>query len=407
MSRFDIAITGMGLATAAGIGVAANWARICAGAPAARTDPTLAGQPVDFSCRVPEFDANELFGRQLAWRLDRFVQLAMIAAREAVTGSGHDTAAWDGTRVGVVIGNSLGGTATFEAQHRVFQDSGAEDVSPLMIPMGMVNMVTGYVAMDCGALGPSLTTATACASGATAIGVARGLLDSQVCDVVIAGGTESALSPATMAALHQMGALSKRRDDPATASRPFDVSRDGFVAAEGAGMVVLERAADARARGARIHALITGFGSASDIHHATAPDPQGAGLERAVRAALLDAQLDAADIAYVNAHGTSTPINDAVEARALTRLFGTDAAVTSTKGITGHPLAGAGAIEAIYTALTIQHATVPPTVNLRDIDPEINLDLVTGAQRGMRVKAAVSTSLGFGGNNAALVLTAA
>lgn len=407
MSDAEVAITGMGLVTAAGIGVAANWERICANASAAGFDPALAGQPVDFSCRVPGFDATALLGRRLAWRLDRFVQLAVVAAREAVSDSGLRPAAWDGTRVGVVIGNSLGGTTTFETQHRVFHNHGPGDVSPLMIPMGMVSMVTGYVAMDCGACGPSLVTATGCASGATAIGVARDLLRSGTCDVVIAGGTESALTPATMAALHQMGALSRRRDDPATASRPFDRTRDGFVAAEGSGIVVLERSTDAVARGARIQGRVAGFGSTLDIHHVTAPDPEGAGIERAMRTALADARVEPADVEHVNAHGTSTPLNDAVEARALHRLFGTAPAVTSTKGVTGHALAGAGAIEAIYTVLAMQHGVVPPTANLRDIDPQVNLDLVVDTPRRTRVNAAVSTSLGFGGNNAALVLTAA
>ncbi|MCW2640389.1 MAG: 3-oxoacyl-[acyl-carrier-protein] synthase [Dactylosporangium sp.] len=405
--RFDVAISGVGLVTAAGIGVETNWRRVNSGLSTAAPDPALRGIDTDFSCRVPDFDADDLLGRRLAWRLDRFVQLALVASREALADSGLDPTSWDGARVGVVIGNSLGGTDTFERGHRTFYEGDQDDLSPLLIPMGMVNMVAGYVAMDCAALGPGLVTATACASGTTAVGMARELLRSGTCDVVVAGGTESALTPATVASLARMGALSKRRDDPATASRPFDVDRDGFVAAEGAGMLVLERADDARARGARIHAMVSGFGAAADAYHATAPEPTGAGIERALRAALADADLGPTDIDHVNAHGTSTPMNDVIEAGALRRVLGEGPSVTSTKGVTGHALGGAGAIEAVYAALTLREGIVPPTANVQGLDPRVELDIVTGAARHGPVGAAVSTSLGFGGNNAALVLTAA
>ncbi|MFT2018642.1 beta-ketoacyl-[acyl-carrier-protein] synthase family protein [Streptomyces sp. 796.1] len=400
-------ITGLGLVTPAGSGADENWRRLLSGVSAAATDPELKDVEVDFSCRVPDFDANALLGRRTAWRLDRFVQLAVVAARQAVADAGHGPGTWDAARVGVVLGNSLGGTTTFEAQHRTYYGGAPEDLSPLMIPMGMVNMVAGYVAMDLGALGPSLVTATACASGAAAIGTARDWLASGLCDVVLAGGTESALTPATMTGLARMGALSVRRDEPAAASRPFAADRDGFVAGEGAAVLVLERERDARARGARRYAAVAGFGAASDAYHATAPHPEGAGLERALRTALADADVAPADVGHVNAHGTSTPMNDLTEARALHRVLGSGAAVTSTKGVTGHTLAAAGAIEAAYTALALCHGAVPPTANVREVDPEVAVDVVTGGPRTAPLDVAVSTSLGFGGHNAALVLTAA
>ncbi|WP_201304892.1 beta-ketoacyl-[acyl-carrier-protein] synthase family protein [Streptomyces sp. GS7] len=406
-SHRDVAITGLGLVTPAGIGADANWERIRAGRSAAAPDPQLAGLAVDFSCRVPGFDANALLGRRTAWRLDRFVQLAMVAARQAVADAGHDPQSWDGTRVGVVMGNSLGGTATFEAQHRTYYDGAPDEVSALMIPMAMVNMVAGYLAMDHRIHGPSLVTASACASGAAALGIARDWLAAGLCDIVLAGGTESAISPATLTGLSRMGALSARRDDPATASRPFAADRDGFVAAEGAGVLVLERAADARARGARRYAHLTGFGASSDAHHATAPDPDGTGMTRALRTALRDAGVAPGDVDHVNAHGTSTPMNDLTESRALHRVLGSRPAVTSTKGVTGHTLAAAGAIEAAYTALALRHGVVPPTANATTLDPQVEVDVVTGTARTTHLQVAVSTSLGFGGHNAALVLTAA
>ncbi|WP_243639995.1 beta-ketoacyl-[acyl-carrier-protein] synthase family protein, partial [Streptacidiphilus pinicola] len=286
MSRYaggrGVAITGIGLVTPAGIGVAENWQRLLSGVSAATTDPELAGERVDISCRVPDFDPVAELGRRNAWKLDRFTQLAVVGARQAVADSGLDCGSWDCTRVGVVIGNSLGGAATLEKQLRTYFQGAPEDVSALMIPMGMVNMVAGYVAMDQHIQGPSLVTATACASGASAIGTAREWLLSGLCDVVLAGGTESAISPGTLNGLARMGALSARTDDPAAASRPFAPDRDGFVAGEGAAILVLERSKDAAARGARRYADIAGFAASSDAHHATAPHPRGAGLARAL-----------------------------------------------------------------------------------------------------------------------------
>ncbi|MDN3297061.1 beta-ketoacyl-[acyl-carrier-protein] synthase family protein [Streptomyces ficellus] len=403
--RFDAAVTGLGLVTPAGVGVAESWGRVLAGRPTAERNPALKGLPVDFSCRVRDFDANDLLGRRKAWRLDRFVQLAMVAAEEALRDAGLDPGTWDGTRVGVVLGSAVGGTASWENQYRTLREQGPHKVSPLLIPMLITNMVAGQLAIEHRALGPNHVVSTACAAAATAIGTARELLRSGACDIVITGGTEACLTPSIISGFAQMGALSGRTDDPAAASRPFDVDRDGFVAAEGAGILVLERPEHARARGARIRARISGYGASADAHHPTAPDPSGQGVERAMRTALDDAGLTPGDIAHVNAHGTSTPLNDAAEAAVLRRVFGDRPVVTSTKGVTGHALGAAGALEAAFTVLSVENGVVPPTANLVKQDPELELDVVTGAPRPLAMTAAISDSFGFGGQNAVLVVT--
>ncbi|MGH8885737.1 MAG: beta-ketoacyl-[acyl-carrier-protein] synthase family protein [Egibacteraceae bacterium] len=401
------AVTGLGLVTPAGIGVSANWERVCSGEPTASTDPSLAGIMVDFSCRVPDFDAVTLLGRKLARRLDRFVQLAVVAAREAIADAGLDPQDWDGGRVAVVLGCGMGGSGTWETQHRRLLEQGPGKVSPLLIPMLVPNMVAGQLAIEFGATGPNLVTATACASGATAIGVARDLLRAGACDIVLTGGTEAGVTPLSIAGFAQMGALSKRCHDPAAASRPFDLDRDGFVAAEAAGILVLERPADACARGAHVRARIAGYGASADGYHQTAPDPEGNGAERAIRAALADAGVAPGEIGHVNAHGTSTPLNDVAEARVLRRVFGDGVAVTSTKGVTGHALGGAGAIEAAYTVLAVERGQIPPTANLDSQDPEVDLDVVSKSPREQRLELAMSDSFGFGGQNAVLVVSAA
>jgi 3-oxoacyl-[acyl-carrier-protein] synthase II len=404
--RFPIAVTGLGLVTPAGIGVDATWRRVLAGTSTASEDPGLAEMPVRISCRVPGFDPDEHLGKRRAWRYDRFVQLALVALREGLADARLDPAAWDGARVAVVVGTALGGTATTERQTRVLLEDGPSQVSPMLIPMSAVNMLSGYLAMECRALGPNLVTSTACASGTTAIGIARDLLRLGAADVVITGGSESSLSRAVMAGFAQMGALSKRASDPAAASRPFDAGRDGFVAAEGAAILVLERHADARARGARVRAHIGGYGASADAHHATSPAPGGEGAERAITAALDDAQLSPADVDHVNAHGTGTQLNDLTEAAVLSRTV-RRAGVTSTKGVTGHALGAAGAMEAAFTVLAVQHGVQPPTANLECLDPRIDIDVIHGLPREGRLEVAMSESFGFGGQNAVLVVTAA
>lgn len=403
-----VAVTGIGLVTAAGIGVEDTWRGVCAGASAAARNPALAGLPVDISCTVPGFSPRTHVGRRSALTQDRFTQLALTAAREAVADSGLDPGTWDGARVGVVVGCGLGGVATWEAQHRRMLEQGPQAVSALLIPMLVPNMVAGHLAMDLRATGPNFVTATACASGATAIGAALHLLRDGACDVVLAGGGEAGVSPLMVTGFAQMGALSTARlDRPATASRPFDAGRDGFVIGEGSGMLVLEREADARARGARVRARVAGYGATADAHHMTAPDPEGTGVIRALRTALAAADVMPDEVDHVNAHGTSTPLNDAAEARAVRKVLGEGAAVTSAKGVLGHTLGAAGAIEAALTVLTLEHGTVPPTANLEEPDPGVELDVVAGSPRRREVRVAVSNSFGFGGQNAVLVLTAA
>jgi 3-oxoacyl-[acyl-carrier-protein] synthase II len=272
--------------------------------------------------------------------------------------------------------------------------------------MQLPNMLAGQLSIEFGATGPSYVIATACASGTTALGAAADLLRLGRCDVVLAGGSEAMVTPLVMAGFARMGAMSKRNDDPKGASRPFDAERDGFVAGEGAGLLVLEREADARARGAHIRSLILGHGSSADAHHVTAPDPDGRGLEQAVRAALADADIGPDEVDHVNAHGTSTPANDLVEAQVLRRVFARRPVTTSTKGVTGHLFGAAGAIEAVFTALALEQGLVPPTANLTTPGPGIDLDLATVATPA-RPQVAVSTSAGFGGQNAALVLAKA
>jgi beta-ketoacyl-acyl-carrier-protein synthase II len=401
----DVAVTGLGLVTPAGIGVEASWERVLSGVSGAAKDPNLEGLSVDISCQVPDFDPAALIDRKAARRLDRFVQLAVVAAKEAVADADLDPENWDGPRVAVVLGCGMGGAHTWETQHRRMLEHGPARVSPMLIPMLVPNMVAGQLAMEFGATGPNLVTATACASGATAIGVARDMLRAGSADIVITGGTESGLTPLSIAGFAQMGALSERTDDPAAASRPFDVARDGFVAAEASGILILERADDARARKAPVRAHLGGYGASADGYHVTAPDPEGKGAERAMRAALEDAGITPDEVDHVNAHGTSTPLNDVSEARTIRRVLGDRVAVTSTKGVTGHALGAAGAIEAAFSVLTVQHGLIPPTANLESQDPEIELDVVAKAPRETDVDVVLSDSFGFGGQNAVLVIT--
>lgn len=400
-----ITITGLGLVTPGGVGVEKSWQAVLRGEGTATTDPALEGLDVTMSCRVPDFDGSELLGRR-ARKLDRFVQLALVAAGEAIQDAGLDHNTWDGARVGVVMGCGMGGAPTWEQQHSVLLERGPNRVSPHLIPRMIPNMAAGHVAIDFDAHGPNLCTATACASGATAIGTAMDLLRLRRCDIVLAGGTESGVTPLSIAGFDNMTALSERTDDPGRASRPFDVDRDGFVAAEAAGVLVLERASDADARGARRYGTLAGYGASADGHHVTAPDPQGAGGELAVRAALADAGLSPEEVDHVNAHGTSTPLNDVSEARMIARVFPHGPAVTSTKGVTGHALGGAGAIEAAFGVLSIHHGVIPPTANLESQDPDIDIDVVAKSPREGSVEVVISDSFGFGGQNAVLAITA-
>ncbi|WP_438484335.1 beta-ketoacyl-[acyl-carrier-protein] synthase family protein [Streptomyces sp. S186] len=404
---FTAAVTGLGLVTAAGVGTKATWHAIThdvVPGNVSRQDE-LADLPCDFMYTAADLDATALLGVATQRLMDRFSQLAVIAAREAVGDAGLDPECWDSGRVAVVIGSAHGGLPFYDQQSAAMAGHGARRVSPKLAPLTVINSAASSVCMDLGAHGPSLGVATACSSGTVAVGTAHQLLRAGACDIAIAGGAESVLSRLLIASACQMKAVSTRRDDPAAACRPFDVDRDGFVVGEGAGLLVLERPEHARARRAPVRAQIAGYGASSDAYAAVAPDPEGRGIERALRSALADAGVRPGDVGHVNAHGTSTVLNDRIEAVMLRRVLGEHPLVTSTKAMTGHTLGAAGGIETALTVLALEQQLVPPTANLTVPDPRIPIDVVRAEARPAAFDCAVKTSLGFGGHNAALVLT--
>ncbi len=406
--RPRVVVTGVGVKTPAGNDVASFWEQLRAGRASARTiesfDP--AGLSITFAGEVRDFDAVEYFGPKEARRQDRVTQLGFGAAADALGDAGELGA--DPSRCAVIIATGVGGLHTLEENQRLYFDKGPSRVSPFFVPMMMPNATAGVVAMQLGWTGPNLCVATACAAGAHAIGEGVRLIRDGTADVVMAGGTEAAVTPLTIAAFARMGALSSRNDDPERASRPFDAERDGFVIGEGAGCVVLEPLERARARGATVYGEVAGYGRNADAYHITAPSPGGAGAAVCMQLALDDAAMEPSAIGHVNAHGTSTPLNDAAEAEAVRKVFG-DAppVVTSTKGVTGHLIGAAGAVEAVAALLSVRDGIVPPTANLERVGDDIELDVVAGSPREVGPKPAISNSFGFGGHNASLVLTAA
>ncbi|MFE5093334.1 beta-ketoacyl-[acyl-carrier-protein] synthase family protein [Streptomyces sp. NPDC056638] len=405
--RSEVVITGIGMVTPAGTGTDITWKTVCAGQPTAAADPRLAGLTVDFSCMVTGFDADLVLGVE-ARRMDSFTQFAVASARAAVADAELAGESWDPARVAVVLGTAIGGQPTWEEQERRLLERGPRTVNPLTVPRAISNIAAGSVAMDLGLHGPSLSVSTACATGTTALGHALDLLRAGRCDVVLAGGTEATVTPLLVTAFDRLKALSRRTIDPGAASRPFDEQRDGFVLGEGAAVLVLERASDAAARGRRAYARLLGYGSTSDAHHLTAPAPDGQWAELALRQALADAGVQPSDVTLVNAHATGTPQGDAIEARVIERVFGPGAAVTSTKGVTGHLLGAAGAVEAGLTALSIARGVIPPTANFGSAEAgAADIDIVHGTARPASVPVAVSNSFGFGGQNAVVVLGSA
>ena len=405
----SVVVTGRGCVSPLGVDAATTWqALIAARSGVTRLpedfDPRL---PVRIAARVPgPVDAGDLPAKELR-RLDRTLLLALAAAREALADAGLTAeGACDRDRVGVAIGSGIGGVGTLLENHRALLDAGPRRVSPFFVPMTLANMPAGMVAIRHGLRGPNLCHVTACASAAHALGESLRILQRGDADVMLAGGTEAAIHPLVVAGFANMQALSRRNDDPARASRPFDRDRDGFVLAEGAALLVLEREAHARARGARVHARLVGYGATADACHMAAPDPEAVGATRCMRLALADAARAPADVDYVNAHATSTPTGDAMEAKALHAVFGTHIerlAVSSTKGATGHLLGAAGGLEALLCVLALETGTLPPTINLENPDPECALDHVAGKARAARARVALSNSFGFGGVNAALL----
>ncbi|MBS3939641.1 MAG: beta-ketoacyl-ACP synthase II [Actinobacteria bacterium] len=416
----NVVVTGMGIVSPAGRGLTDAWNGVLSGKSAAAVDEDLAayGTPVTIACRVPAFDPDVEAGRGAKRRLDRFTHLGVMAASDAVAHAGlgdpdgdepDRIVATDPDRVGVMLGSGIGGAETWSDEYPRFLEKGPGRASPMFIPKMLSNTAAGTIAIRTGARGPNMTVNTACAAGASAIHLARDLIRAGSADVVLAGGVEAGITPLSISAFAQMGALS-RNADAASASRPFDVDRDGFVMGEGAGVLVLESEEHARRRGATIYAVVAGAGASADAFHATAPPDDGGGAVLAIQRALDDAGIDPTTIGHLNAHGTSTPLNDAAEARAMRKVFGdhTDAiAVTSTKGVTGHLLGAAGAVEAIFAIQALREGLIPPTANLTTQDPDIALDVVAGEARRVDLEAVLSTSMGFGGQNAALILTRA
>jgi 3-oxoacyl-[acyl-carrier-protein] synthase II len=410
--RHRVVITGLGLLTPVGNEVETAWAALLAGTSGAA--PITQFEATDqftvrFACEVKGFDPVEYMDRKEARRTDRFAQFAVAVAEQAVRHSGlaDDLAPADSERVGVLIGSGIGGIATFEEQTRVMIERGPGRVSPFFVPMFIPDMAAGLISMRYGAKGPNYATVSACASSAHALGNSFRLIQGGEADVMITGGTEATVTPLTIAGFANMKALSTRNDSPETASRPFDAERDGFVLGEGAAAVVMESLEHALARGATILGEMVGYGQSADAYHMTAPAPEGAGAQLAMRTALADGRLDPADIGYINAHGTSTPANDLNETLAVKAVFGDaarDLVMGSTKSMTGHLLGAAGAVEGVITTLVLQHGQIPPTINFSTPDPACDLDYAHNERRDVPVEAALTNSFGFGGHNVCLAL---
>ena len=406
-----VVITGMGAITPLGNDVETFWSNLVAGksgvTPITRFDATKYATRI--AAEVKDFDPTLWMERKEAKRNDRFVQLAIGAARQAVEAARLDVSNLDADRIGVIVGSGIGGIETFETQHQILLERGPDRVSPFFIPMMISNMASGQVSIALGAKGPNFTTVSACTSSANAIGEALRILQHDDADVVIAGGTEATVTPMAIAGFCSMKAMSTRNDEPTRASRPFDAERDGFVMGEGAAILILERAEHAAKRGAPILCELAGYGATGDAYHITTPTPDGGGAVRAMRAALKDAGMGPEDVQYINAHGTSTPYNDRTESVAVKTVMGDFARnvmLASTKSMTGHLLGAAGALEAAVSTLVITRGIVPPTINYEKPDPECDLDCVPNQARTVRVTGALSNSMGFGGHNGTLAFRA-
>ena len=410
MSR-DVVVTGLGMTTPVGGDVATTWANLLAGKPGIRLieGDWLEEQPSKIA-GIMAVDPGEVLTRVEARKADRSQQAALVAAREAWADAGAPDV--DKERLGAVVASGIGGVISLMDSYDTLRERGPSRISPHMVTMIMPNGPAAMVGLEVGARAGVHTPVSACASGAEAISYGARMIQTGRADVVIAGGTEACIHPITMAGFAAMRALSTRNDDPSAASRPYDLGRDGFVMGEGAGIVVLESAEHAAARGATIYGVYGGSGLTSDGHHIAQPDPEGKGAARAIGLALEDAGLSASDIVHVNAHATSTPQGDIAEATAIRLALGTDtdhAVVTGTKSMTGHLLGGAGAVESIFTILAVRDRLVPPTANLVDLDPAVDLDVAAGSPRALPSGdiAALNNSFGFGGHDVALVFRSA
>ena len=402
-------VTGQGVICPLGNSVEEFWKRLVAGesgiGPVTRFD--TAAYDTRFAGEVHDFKPESVMDRKDVRRSDLFVQYAVAATAQALEQS-RIQGQVDPTRFGVIVGSGIGGISTFEDQHRTLLEKGPNRVSPFFIPMMISDMASGQVSILFGAKGPNYCTVSACSSGAHAVGEAFRLIQNSEADVMIAGGAEAPVTPVSFAGCCSMKAMSTRNDDPARASRPFDSQRDGFVMGEGAGIVILEELEHAKKRGATILAEVVGYGATGDAHHMTAPAPEGEGAARAMQAAIDDSGLPLSEFGYVNAHGTSTPLNDKFETQAIKSVFGDHAkrvAISSTKSMTGHLLGAAGGLETIICVLALERKILPPTINYEHPDPDCDLDYVPNTARPVEARAALSNSLGFGGHNVTLALS--
>lgn len=410
--RHRVVITGMGLVTPVGNTLEDAWAGLLAGrsggGPITQFDATE-DFSVRFACEVDDFEPGLYLDRKETRRTDRFSQFAMAVSVQAMEQAGLEDRSdtLDLTRFGVIIGSGIGGISTFEDQAKVMFERGPGRISPFFIPMFIADIASGLVSMRYGAQGPNYATVSACASSAHAVGNAYRILQRGEADVMIAGGAEATVTPLTMAGFAAMHALSTRNEAPDAASRPFDATRDGFVLGEGGGALVLETLEHAEQRGAEIHGEIIGFGQTADAYHLTAPAPEGAGAQLAMRGALRDADIQPDQVGYINAHGTSTPANDLNETLAVKKVFGEHAyqlVMGSTKSMTGHLLGAAGAVEAVISTLVCREGRIPPTINFTEDDPECDLDYAHNEQIDRDVRIALSNSFGFGGHNGCIVV---
>ena len=412
MMKTKVVITGMGALTPVGNTLADTWANLLAGKSGVRTITRFPSEAMSthIAAELDGLDPEKYIDKKTLRRMDRNQMYSMIAAQMAYDDAGLGQATLDLDRCGIVIGSGIGGIETLEEQHRILLERGPGRISPFFVPMMIVDMSAGLAAIRFNFRGPNYATVSACASSAHAVADAFRIIQRGESDLVMAGGSEAAITPLSMAGFCAAKALSTRNDEPEKASRPFDLNRDGFIMGEGAGILILESLESARARGARIYAEIAGAGMTCDAYHMTAPLPDGNGAARAMQLALNDAGLQTTDVDYINSHGTSTPLGDIAETKAIKTIFGSHAyklAVNSTKSMMGHLLGATGAVEAIVTAKSIQEGRLHPTINLDTPDPECDLDYVPNVARERVLKCGITNSFGFGGHNITLVLTAA
>ena len=401
-----VAVTGLGAVSPVGIDVESTWESLMAGRsgvkPITRFD--VSEFPVRFAATLEDFDPNGYLDAKDRRRMAPFQQAAVVAAEQARANSGLTIDEDNADRVGVIVGSGIGGLQTLEDQAKILAERGPSRVSPLTVPMMIVDLAAGHISIRFGAKGTNYAPVSACATGSHAVGEAGEAIRRGQADVIFAGGFDVAVTPVGLAGFCAARALSTRNDDPQAASRPFDAGRDGFVMGEGGGILVLEELEHARARGAHIHAELVGYGSTADAHHITAPAPDGNGARRAMRHALEQSGLATSDIGYINAHGTSTQLGDIAETDAIKEVFGPNTPpVSSTKSMTGHLLGGAGSLEAVISVLALERGVLPPTINLTDPDPRCDLDYVPNVARESKVDASMSNSFGFGGHNATLI----